>query len=99
MPEIYLSVKSNEKAKEILKVLLEKCFTDVVAYECELPSLLDQRYVNRVEIVGIRKLSKRGGSYHVSIPSKLTRQYGLKTGDSIVFIKDRKTGKMMIEFR
>lgn len=49
-----------------------------------------------IEIMGTRTVSKRGGSYQITIPSEVIEYIGAKEGDKIVYLKNKVKKQIVI---
>ncbi|MEM2673873.1 MAG: hypothetical protein QXG34_04045 [Candidatus Bathyarchaeia archaeon] len=92
---ISIKVKDKESAEKILNELISKYKEKVLSYDIEEFS----REIRPEEgnIYAHRKISRKGGSIYVTIPSSIAEFMGLKRDDMLLFVGRGRTKRVYIE--
>ena len=91
---IYIKIEDESKAKKILGEILRNYSKDIITHYLERDTL---PFTGTEDVkLFLRSVVKRGGSKQTIIPPEVAEYLEIETGKDIVFILNKKIGKVYL---
>ena len=95
MAFIYIRTKNRRTADKIIEEVIKKYGKGVVCFDIE--NLSREVRPEEGNIYAHRKISRKGGSLYITLPSSIVNFLNLKRDDILLFVGRSKIGRVYIE--